>query len=142
MGVDPPRVVEGVKGTAPQQAAGLQTLPQQNGQQGGDVGPLQSRLNAITKALLAAGTIRQVRELQGMPQQLSTDVNTQSAQLKQERDVIQPAAAALLAQNPDLNAIRTQGTSALSSARDDATVAAYEAKAGRAERVRTAPHPL
>jgi hypothetical protein len=126
-----PKVVEGVKGTVGQQAAGLQTMLQQNDQQGGDVGPLQSRLDAITKALPAAGTIRQVRELQGQLQQLSTDVNTQSAQLKQERDVIQPAAAALLAQNPDLNAIRQQGTSALSSARDDATVAAYEAKAGR-----------
>ena len=126
-----PRVVAGAKGTVTQQAAGLQTMLRQNQDQGGDVGPLQSRLDKIDQALPSAGTIRQVRELQGQLQQLSTDVSTQSAQLKQERDVIQPAAAALLAQNPDLNAIRAQGTSALSSARDDATVAAYEAKAGR-----------
>jgi lipoprotein-anchoring transpeptidase ErfK/SrfK len=126
-----PKVVAGVKGTVTQQAAGLQAMLQQNREQGGDVGSLQGRLDTVTKALPSAGTVRQVRELQAQLQQLSTDVNTQSAQLKQERDLIQPAAAALLAQNPDLNAVRAQGTSALSAARDDATVAAYEAKAGR-----------
>ncbi|MBO0689803.1 MAG: L,D-transpeptidase family protein, partial [Candidatus Dormibacteraeota bacterium] len=132
-----PQVVAGVKGTVTQQAAGLQTLLRQNQEEGGDVGPLQSRLDTVTKALPPAGTIRQVRELQGQLQQLSTDVNTQSAQLKQERDLIQPAAAALLAQNQDVDALRAQGTSALSAARDDATVAAYEAKAGRFKPVDT-----
>jgi hypothetical protein len=126
-----PKVVASVRGTVTQQAGGLQTVLQQNERQGGDVGSLQNRLHAITQGVPSATTIRQIRQLQGQLQQLSTDVNTQSAQLKQERDVIQPAAAALVAQNPDINAIRAQGTSALSAARDDATVAAFESKAGR-----------
>ena len=126
-----PQVVSGAKSDVAGQLATARTLLQQNAAQGGSVAPMQERLEAIQQRVGATTSIREVRELGGEVQRVSRDAATQGATLKQETAAIQQAAAALLAQTQDVNALRTSGTGMLTNSRNEATVAAYEAKAKR-----------
>jgi lipoprotein-anchoring transpeptidase ErfK/SrfK len=92
---------------------------------------MQQRLHEIQDRVGATTSIREVRELGGEVQRVGNEAATQGATLKQENAAIQQGAAALLAQTQDVNALRTQGTAMLTGSRNDATVAAYEAKAKR-----------
>ncbi|HYZ02044.1 MAG TPA: hypothetical protein VFA92_11165, partial [Candidatus Binatia bacterium] len=126
-----PQVVSGAKSDVAGQLATARTLLQQNAAQGGSVAPMQERLEGIQQRVGATTSIREVRELGGEVQRVSRDAATQGATLKQETAAIQQAAAALLAQTQDVNALRTSGTGMLTNSRNEATVAAYEAKAKR-----------
>jgi lipoprotein-anchoring transpeptidase ErfK/SrfK len=126
-----PQVVAQAKSDVNRQVATAGTLLQQNAEQGGPVAPMQDRLRRIQQSVADTQSIREVRELGGEVQRVSTEAATQGATLKQENAAIQQGAAALLAQTRDVNALRGQGNTVLAGARNDATVAAYEGKAKR-----------
>ena len=126
-----PQIVARARSDVTRQAATAETLLQQNAEQGGNVAPMQDRVRGIQGRAATTTSIREVRELGGEVQRVSSEAATQGATLKQENAAIQQGAAGLLAQTQDVNALRGQGTAALTAARNDATVAAYEAKAKR-----------
>ncbi|MBO0703740.1 MAG: L,D-transpeptidase [Candidatus Dormibacteraeota bacterium] len=125
------QVVAQAKSDVTRHATTAGTLLQQNAQQGGSEAPMQQRLQGIGQRVGATTSIREVRELDGEVQRLNSEAATEGATLKQENAAIQQAAAGLLAHTQDVNALRAQGIATLTASRNDATVAAYEAKAKR-----------
>lgn len=126
-----PQVVAQAKSDVTRQVTTVGTLLQQNAQQGGGEAPMQQRLQAIGQRVGASTSIREVRELGAEVQRLNSEAATEGATLKQEQAAIQQASAALLAQTQDVNALRAQGIAMLTASRNEATVAAYEARAKR-----------
>ncbi|MBO0683248.1 MAG: L,D-transpeptidase family protein [Candidatus Dormibacteraeota bacterium] len=126
-----PQVVGRAKGDVNQQVAGAVRLIQENAQQGGDVAPFQDRLNKIQQSAAASSSIREVRELGTEAQQVAKELATQAATLKQENAAIQQAATGLLAQTQDVNALRGQASATVTAENNEASLAAYESKAGR-----------
>ncbi|MBO0703792.1 MAG: L,D-transpeptidase family protein [Candidatus Dormibacteraeota bacterium] len=131
------RVLAGAKRDVDQQVGTANAMLSQNASQGGDVSPMQDRLTTIQQTLGTSTSIREVRELGNEAQQVGTEATAMAATLKQENAAIQQAANALLAQTQDVNALRTQAAADLAGGRNDATVAAYESKAGRFKQIDT-----
>jgi hypothetical protein len=93
---------------------------------------LASRLDALGKRAAGAKTIGEVRRADTDAKALVDDVNRAGAEQEAENAAIQQAADALLAQQKGSgDALRKLGGAALAGGRNDATVAAYEAKPGR-----------
>lgn len=93
---------------------------------------LTTRLTELTGRNKTARTIGQLRQLDADSQQLATSATTAGIAQRHENSAIQQAANALSVQTSgDVNAMRAQGNASLTAGRNDATVAAYEAKAGR-----------
>lgn len=131
------KVVSQAKTNVNQQVTTGRTLLKQNADQGGDVASMQSRLDQIATAVGGTASIRGVRELGSQAQHVNQEASAQSALLKQENAVLQQAAAGLLAQTQDVNAIRTQAGTQLTQGRNEASLASYEAKAGRFKQIDT-----
>ncbi|HEX6548085.1 MAG TPA: L,D-transpeptidase [Candidatus Dormibacteraeota bacterium] len=92
----------------------------------------QKRLDQLNTALAGASKIVDVRAIDTSALKLADEATKTAAAQESENAAIQKAADALLAQNGgNLDAIRKSATAALMGGRNDATVAAYEAKPGR-----------
>ncbi|MBO0688054.1 MAG: L,D-transpeptidase family protein [Candidatus Dormibacteraeota bacterium] len=131
------KVVTQAKANVNQQVATGHTLLQENAQQGGDVGSIQARLDQIAHAVAGTTSIQGIRELGSQAQHVNQEAAAQAAFLKQENAYLQQGAAALLAQTQDVNALRTQAGAQLAQGRNDASLAAYESKAGRFKQIDT-----
>jgi lipoprotein-anchoring transpeptidase ErfK/SrfK len=94
--------------------------------------PVNQRQTTLAQAQGAAKNISDYRKLDQQAQTLLQDVKNLGAQQQQENQAIQQAAAALSQQaGNNLDAIRKAGQDALTNGRNDASIAAYEAKPGR-----------
>ncbi|MBO0688210.1 MAG: L,D-transpeptidase [Candidatus Dormibacteraeota bacterium] len=129
------KVLGQAKSTVNQQVASDRTLLQQNATQGGDVSSMQGQLDQIAQTVNGTSSIRAVRGFEGEAQRVGQEAAAQGAMLAQENAAIQQAAAAILAQTQDVDALRTQAGALLTQGRDDASVASYEAKPGRFKQI-------
>jgi lipoprotein-anchoring transpeptidase ErfK/SrfK len=94
--------------------------------------PLQVRYDAISKRLAAASLITDVRGVAADATKLTGDATQLGATQQVENDAIKAAATALEAKDSNnLDAIRKEGQDALFNGRNEASIAAYEAKPGR-----------
>lgn len=94
-------------------------------------GSLAARLDDLTRREAAATTIADVRKADTEARTLVTDVATAGTQQEAENSAIQVAADTFAQQGASVATLHNLGSTALASARNDATVAAYEAKPGR-----------
>ena len=126
-----PTVLKNARAKVNQDISTAQTLIQQNQAQGGDETTLQQQVTQAQQGVAQATTISQVRKVETTLQSTIKDAAAQAATLKAETGAIQQQANALLAQTQDVAALQQQGQAALANGRNDATVASYEALAGR-----------
>lgn len=99
---------------------------QQVGVDQGNLQSLQSRLTALIQANQRAQTLPEYRKVDGQAQQLSADAQAIGKAQQQENQIIQQGAQQLLAQKGgDINALRQLAQTALTQARNDASVAGY-----------------
>ena len=93
---------------------------------------LQGRQAAMSAALPSTARIGDLRKIQQQTTQLIDDAQKAGAAQAAENTAIQQAADALFAQQGgSLDALRKAGNTALAAGRNDATVAAYEARPKR-----------
>lgn len=98
----------------------------------GLLAPLQTRYDTISKRLAAATLIADVRGVAVDATRLTTDATQLGATQQVENDAIKAAATALEAKDANnLDAVRKEGQDALFNGRNDASIAAYEARPGR-----------
>lgn len=90
---------------------------------------LSARFEALVKEQAAARSIVDLRKSDGSARGLAADVAAANDAQAAENAQIQQAASALQQQVPE--AVRKAGTDALAQGRNEATVAAYEARPGR-----------
>ena len=94
--------------------------------------PLASRFDAIVKAQAGASSIVDLRKADGDARKLTADITAAGQAQQAENAVIQAAATTLLQQQSNnADAIKKAAATALAQGRNDATIAAYEAKPGR-----------
>jgi lipoprotein-anchoring transpeptidase ErfK/SrfK len=93
---------------------------------------LEGRYDTLSKTLPAAAKVADLRHVQQQADQLTSDAQKAGAAQQAENTAIQQAADAVFAQqNGSVEALRQAGRASLASGRNDATVAAYEAKPKR-----------
>ncbi|MFZ0214642.1 MAG: L,D-transpeptidase, partial [Candidatus Dormiibacterota bacterium] len=126
-----PKVLSDARSTVTQDIGTAQTLMQQNQAQGGDETPLQQQVGQVQQSATQAVTIAQVRAVETSAQKVVQGATAQAATLKQETAAIQQGATQLLAQTQDVPTLQKDGQAALTAGRNDASIAAYEGKAGR-----------
>jgi lipoprotein-anchoring transpeptidase ErfK/SrfK len=96
------------------------------------LGTIQSEYDAVVKKQGAASTIGQYRSVVKDAQKVSDDAAQVGAAQQAEMNAITAAAAELEQKDgSSIDAIRKEGNAALYNARNDASVAAYEARPGR-----------
>jgi len=96
------------------------------------IDPLQSRYDTISKRLTLASLITDVRGVGADAAKLTADATQLGAAQQVENDAVKAAATALEAKDANsLDAVRKEGQDALFNGRNDASIAAYEAKPGR-----------
>ncbi len=96
------------------------------------VAALAARLDTVAKAQAAAASIVDLRKADGDARKLVGDITAAGQQQKAENDAILAAAQALIqAQGGNADAIKKAGNDALTNGRNDASLAAFEAKPGR-----------
>ncbi len=92
----------------------------------------QDRYASLGVRLDGASRLSDLRAIDGEARSLAADAQKAGDTQQEENDAIRQAAAAIVQQqNGSLDAIRGLGGAALASGRNDAAVAAYEAKPGR-----------
>jgi lipoprotein-anchoring transpeptidase ErfK/SrfK len=121
-----PEVYSNARDTVSQDIAQAQTLLSQNSAQGGDVSQLQQQIGQVQQQEAQASNISEVTAVTASAQSVIRQATAQAATLKQEAAQIQAAANQLLAQTPNLQALQTDGQTALTNGDNDASVAAYQ----------------
>lgn len=124
-----------VRDDTQQRLAAAQSQIQKDQQLGVDdasVNGFQVRHDQLAGNLPAAKSIGDLRKIQTGAAGLISDAEKSGADQQAENDAIQKAADQLFAQQGgNLDALRKAGQAALATGRNEATVAAYEAKPGR-----------